>query len=428
MGKESSLRGQREFQENLQKPQEEKGLWGDTFSLSQKSRIGIYVHIPFCPHICPYCNFVKTSQFKKSDVLSYLKESLSCLEKLMAQVPSDITHATVYFGGGTPGLFLGDFYLPLINCIKNRFIIEEMTLETNPFTNSKKNFESYKAVGFDRVTIGAQSLCDDTLKVLGRKHTKSDVLKTIEDAKNTGFEKIQLDVIYGIRKDIRKISLEEELSLLLNQGATGISTYSLTIEKETLFAKQPDLISEENAVEEYFIISRVLKEKGLTHFETSNYSYTPLLHNNVYWYGLPYLGVGTGAHGLLPPQEDHPYGRRYFIGQPTPLFRALGDYQFDFEKSDDFAIHFESERTKQNYIEEVMLTSLRTITGPSKKWLFKNLSEQNRAILRDFRLKNEKFFNQNCAEAFSFNTEGRLIGDKLSFDLLSQFYDLDSFI
>ena len=139
MRKESSLRGQREFQENLQKPQEEKGLWGDTFSLSQKSRIGIYVHIPFCPHICPYCNFVKTSQFKKSDVLSYLKESLSCLEKLMAQVPSDITHATVYFGGGTPGLFLGDFYLPLINCIKNRFIIEEMTLETNPFTNSPTN-------------------------------------------------------------------------------------------------------------------------------------------------------------------------------------------------------------------------------------------------------------------------------------------------
>jgi oxygen-independent coproporphyrinogen-3 oxidase len=123
-----------------------------------ESRLGIYVHVPFCPHICPYCDFVKTAKFSRADVSAYFSQLIVQFDVLCTQVPDDITTVTVYLGGGTPSLFPAAYYQPLIQKISSRFRIEEFTVETNPFTNSNKAFSEWTALGATRMTLGAQSL------------------------------------------------------------------------------------------------------------------------------------------------------------------------------------------------------------------------------------------------------------------------------
>lgn len=344
--------------------------------LNQQSSLGFYFHIPFCPHICPYCDFTKTSQFQKKDVDVYFQELGSQLEYFINLLftHNNVTkgdNITVYFGGGTPGLFKAKFYLPMLNKLRENFILEEVTIETNPYTNYEKNFLEYKNAGFNRITLGAQSICPNTLKNLGRKHTPQDVLKNIAWAKQAGIENIQVDLIYGLKKEIRTLNIENEIQALYDAGATGISAYFLTLEKRTLFANT-NLVDDENGVEEYLKILNKCKELGFKQIETSNFSKYEAKHNNLYWYGLPYIGVGTGAHGLLPASSDCPYGIRYKIGDNIKTSSPGNDiliYSEDKNCKNNFQIMYEKPRTKEEYIEENIFTLLRTPTGISADWL-----------------------------------------------------------
>jgi oxygen-independent coproporphyrinogen-3 oxidase len=351
----------------------------------QKSQIGFYFHIPFCPHICPYCDFTKTSKFQKKDVLIYFKELedqldyfLGILKRMdLATAPMEgpqddsPNYATVYFGGGTPGLFKAEFYKPLLDKLKQYFILEEVTLETNPYTNYEKNFLDYRSVGFDRLTLGAQSLCPKTLISLGRKHTPQDVLNNLEWAKIAGFEQIQVDLIYGLKKGLRTLNIEQEVAILHAAGASGISGYFLTLEKRTLFANS-NLADEENGVEEYAKLLEKCSSLGLRQIETSNFSKQEAKHNNLYWYGLPYIGIGTGAHGLLPSTDKHPYGIRYKIGSDAQSSEPGNDiliYRENKACKDNFQIIYDTPRTRQDYLEENIFTLLRTPTGIDLNWL-----------------------------------------------------------
>ncbi|BBH52156.1 coproporphyrinogen-III oxidase family protein [Fluviispira sanaruensis] len=342
----------------------------------QKSRIGIYLHIPFCPHICPYCDFVKTSKFTKKDVNAFFSELSAQLDFFLEKIPhsQNKEYATVYFGGGTPGLFDAFYYEPLLDKIRDRYFIEETTLETNPLTNIKRRFSDYLSVGFDRITLGAQSLCPETLKILGRKHKRDTVLNNIEWARTAGFDNIQVDLIYGLKKEIRTINVADEIQELNDAGASGVSAYALSIEKRTLFANK-DFACDENAASEYLLILNKCKSLGFKQLETSNFSKKETFHNNIYWYGLPYLGIGTGAHGLLPPSEEHPFGIRYRIGEEKIKSYAPGNDELIFSQQEhrmkNFSIHSEPLRTKQEYLEEMIFTLLRTPNGISLSWLEK---------------------------------------------------------
>ena len=343
----------------------------------QKSKIGFYFHIPFCPHICPYCDFTKTKQFQKKDIDIYFEQLEIQLDfflsKLENSSTSDKPFATAYFGGGTPGLFKSHFYKPLLEKLKIFYSLEEITLETNPYTNYEKNFSDYKNAGFTRLTLGAQSLCPQTLKTLGRKHTPQDVLKNLHWAKNAGFDNIQVDLIYGLKKDLRTIHVEDEIRTLKENGATGISAYFLTLEKRTLFANS-NLVDEDNGVEEYFKTLEQCKLLGFKQLETSNFSQFPAIHNNLYWYGHPYIGIGTGAHGLLPSTKENPYGLRYKIGQPVES-HAPGDDILIFKDSEkckkNFEIIYDEPRTLKEFIQENIFTLLRTPEGLNLPWLEK---------------------------------------------------------
>lgn len=330
--------------------------------LSQKSRIGFYFHIPFCPHVCPYCDFVKTSRFSKNDVDAYFVELKNQTTEFLKLLPHEQTHATVYFGGGTPGLFDAKFYAPLIELIANRITIEECTIETNPFTNSAKKIADYKKIGFDRMTLGAQSLCEKTLKVLGRKHTRDDVLRNVNEALSAGISQLQVDLIYGLKPGLRSHTLASEIETVVRQGATGISAYALAIEKRTLFANT-DWANDDSAADEYVQLYETCAAFGLKQIETSNFSKYEARHNNIYWYGLPYFGVGTGAHGLLPSTSQHPYGQRYSIGKIDSELAPGDDNLKDLTTAQRFVITYEEPRTKQQFIDELVFTTLRTPLG-----------------------------------------------------------------
>jgi oxygen-independent coproporphyrinogen-3 oxidase len=394
---------------------------------SSQKWLGFYFHIPFCPHICPYCDFIKTSRFSKKDItifFSKLEEQLHYFLNILKERNSDFcqgdTHATIYFGGGTPGLFSSEYYGDLIATIKQNFILKEVTLETNPFSNRIKNFEGYRKVGFDRVTLGAQSLCEKTLKHLGRKHTPSQILENIQELKQSGFENIQVDLIYGLQKEIRTTKIEDEIQLLADAGASGISTYALSIENRTEFAKFTHFADEENAVQEYASILNKCQEIGFEQIETSNFSKFEARHNHIYWHGHPYIGIGTGAHGLMPPTEENPYGIRYKVGNPQKTLGKANDflvYEDPDECKKNFMLHYEKSRSKEEYTEEMIFTLLRTKKGIPLDWIsgvFYTLLENpkiKRAIVEQKIVCDGRFIALSAAE--------KIRGDAWALDFIS---------
>lgn len=354
----------------------------DDFPLSQQARIGFYIHVPFCPHICPYCDFVKTSRFSRKDVDRFFAQCLVQLDQAITSLPSTFTHCTVYFGGGTPGLFPAERYAPFIEKIGARCVIEEATIETNPFTNAQKLFEGYSKIGLNRITLGAQSLCDRTLARLGRKHSRTDILSNIDWARQAGFAQVQVDLIYGLVKGIRSLSLEEEVKQLIAAGATGISGYALTIEERTLF-KNLKIADDNAAADDYPLLHEVCcKTLGMTQLETSNFSFFPARHNNIYWHGLPYVGIGTGAHGLTWATKEAPFGQRYRVG-PIPTERAPGDdfLAFGTHAKSLFELSLEQPRTHTQYCDESIFTLLRTPMGIPRRWLLEQFGPAKVALL-----------------------------------------------
>ncbi|WP_161998107.1 coproporphyrinogen-III oxidase family protein [Silvanigrella paludirubra] len=395
--------------------------------LSQKATIGFYFHIPFCPHICPYCDFIKTSKFTKKDIIEYFNELKIQLKFFIDNIPEyHNKHITVYFGGGTPGLFEASYYKELFDILNSFFYIEEATLETNPLTNLERRFEDYLNVGFNRITLGAQSLCSNALKILGRKHTPENILNNIKWAKNAGFKNIQVDLIYGLKNGVRTISVKDEIESLYEAGSSGISAYALTIEKRTLFAKT-DFANDDIAVQEYYEILSKCKSIGFQQHETSNFSSLDTKHNNIYWYGMPYIGIGTGSHGLLPSTKEYPYGIRYKIGEESEASYAPGNDKLIFsdknERMKNFSIHYETPRSKQDYISEMIFTLLRTPNGIPLDWLklysgnndilniLLNNSKINRAIHEGKILFSER--------SISLSPEEKIRGDSWVADFIS---------
>jgi oxygen-independent coproporphyrinogen-3 oxidase len=342
---------------------------GADVSSKQRSRLGIYVHVPFCTSVCTYCDFVKTGRFDRPAADAFFAGAETQLRKLLCEFPSDEKHCTLYFGGGTPGLFPAERFAPLIELVRSRFDIEECTIETNPWLSGFSRYNSLRQVGFSRLTIGVQSLCPNVLGLLGRKHTRFDALDAVSQARSSGFEQVQVDLIYGLRRGYRTISVADEIAEMVRAGATGVSSYALSLERRTkLFGT--DCACDDVASEEYAAIYNTCLSLGMRQIETSNFSFFEAKHNNVYWYGWPYLSVGTGAHGLLPASPQYPFGRRYSVGENIRE-QASGDDFLPFVRDSErlFRILWEEERTEKHVFDEGVFTLLRTPEGVEWRWL-----------------------------------------------------------
>lgn len=259
--------------------------------------IGLYVHLPFCLRKCPYCGFFSEAG-RESVMEAYVKRIL----KEAVSYPS-MAVDTIYFGGGTPTLLPVSLLITLLDGIQKHFPCPngEITLEANPATITMDSLSRLYEAGFNRLSIGIQSLSDRTLQVLGRPYSAKDAVSIVYDAKKAGFQNISGDIIYAT-PDETEAELAETLKGICDLPLTHISAYSLSIEPGTPFSKQelnlPDEDMERNM---YWQVADTLSANGFHHYEISNFAREGFsaIHNTLYWKGASYIGLGAGAHSFF---------------------------------------------------------------------------------------------------------------------------------
>ena len=272
----------------------------------QDSGISLYVHVPFCQTKCPYCDF-NTYQGIEGLMSPYLEALVAELTAWGTALGGPPVN-TVFFGGGTPS-YLPDRALGEILYAAGRaFTIRanaEITAEANPGDLTPDKAARLRAQGVNRLSIGVQSLDNDLLKLLGRRHDADEAIAAYRTVRETGFDNVNLDLIYGLPNQSLG-QWQDTLQRLADLEPAHISLYCLTVEEGTPLHRwvergqvpQPDA---DLSADMYHYARKLLGEQGYHHYEISNWSKPGLAsqHNLAYWRNLPYLGVGPGAHSCL---------------------------------------------------------------------------------------------------------------------------------
>lgn len=267
---------------------------------------GIYVHIPFCVKKCKYCDFnsFKMNLCDKKIYLDDLKKEIETYSKEFEKKEID----TIFFGGGTPSILNCEEIKDLMDCIKNSFNISEcaeITIECNPGTIDRKKLEVMKNSGINRLSIGLQAVQNKHLNYVGRIHTYEEFERNFKEARDVGFDNINIDLMYALPNQTKE-EWQESLEKVVKLNPEHISAYSLILEEGTeLFdmyeRKEFKLMDEDSDIEMYEYTIKYLKENGYSQYEISNYSKEgrECKHNIIYWKCENYIGLGAGAAGYL---------------------------------------------------------------------------------------------------------------------------------
>lgn len=277
--------------------------------LPRRAPMGIYIHIPFCSHICPYCDFT-TYAGKESLIPRYVDALVADLEHQATTVP-DREIVSVFIGGGTPSLLNGDQMRRIIAaCRANYSLLHqcEVSVETNPNSLTAELLTTWREAGVNRLSVGAQTMDRRGLRRLGRHHEPDDTLTALRNAHAADFDRISVDAIFGWPGQSLDI-WRNDLDTLLGCPAppNHLSLYSLIVEPGTPFAdaqtrgilQMPD---DDTTADMYEVAVELLADAGWTHYEIANWSQQPddySRHNALYWQHGDYLGVGAGAHGHI---------------------------------------------------------------------------------------------------------------------------------
>jgi oxygen-independent coproporphyrinogen-3 oxidase len=260
----------------------------------------LYIHIPFCKRKCKYCSFISFDSHI-NDIPAYI----GALKKELELRSGDCRIDSVYFGGGTPSLLSLEQLSGILDTAGKYFQIAddaEISMEANPGTIDTKYLSAIKGASVNRLSIGVQSFNDDELCMLGRIHSSEDAVKAIKDARTSGFDNLNIDLIYGLPGQTVD-DWKENLLKALEIDPEHISLYALTLEPdEALFkeieAGQLHEISADTAASQYELAEELLQRYGYVHYEISNWAKPGMecRHNLVYWQGGEYLGAGVAAH------------------------------------------------------------------------------------------------------------------------------------
>lgn len=257
----------------------------------------IYIHIPFCSHICSYCDFPKMLYDHK-----FCLKYLDALEREIKERYLGEEVVSLYIGGGTPtSLSEKEFerLLQITRLFKKSSSVE-FTVESNVEGLSNEKIRLIKKYGVNRVSLGVQSFHDDTLKILGRNHDVKMVREVVSSLKKAGIFNISIDYIYGVSDCLKEV--EEDIETFLALDVPHFSAYSLIIEENTLFSIQKrKYIDEEKEYQMYQMIEKILIKNHYQHYEISNYGKKGYfsLHNLNYWNNGCYYGFGLGAVSYL---------------------------------------------------------------------------------------------------------------------------------
>lgn len=275
--------------------------------------LSLYIHMPWCVRKCPYCDF--NSHAVPDGKLSLDLEQ-EYLQALVEDFKTQLDFAqgreihSVFIGGGTPSLISAKGYQWLFTQLKALLPFEagcEITLEANPGTVEHDPFAGYLAAGINRLSIGVQSFNTDQLKKLGRIHSNDDAISAIQHAREAGFERVNVDLMHGLPEQTVEQALLD-LKLAVENGATHVSWYQLTIEPNTVFFRTQPILPVDDVLEEIQEQGEAyLTAQGFVNYEVSAWrKEKPSAHNLNYWQFGDYLAIGAGAHGKVT-QPDGVY-------------------------------------------------------------------------------------------------------------------------
>ena len=272
--------------------------------------LSLYIHMPWCVRKCPYCDF--NSHAVPDGKLSLDLEQ-EYLQALVEDFKTQIDFAqgrkihSVFIGGGTPSLISAKGYEWLFTELKALLPFEEaceITLEANPGTVEHDPFTGYLNAGINRLSIGVQSFNTDHLQKLGRIHSNDDAISAIKNAKEAGFERVNVDLMHGLPEQTLEQALLD-LKLAVESGATHVSWYQLTIEPNTVFFRTQPILPVDDVLEDIQEQGEAyLKAQGFINYEVSAWrKEKPSAHNLNYWQFGDYLAIGAGAHGKVTQKD-----------------------------------------------------------------------------------------------------------------------------
>ena len=321
------------------------------------TRIGLYIHIPFCRQKCLYCDFYSV-QYSENLTGLYISVILKQLQGLSQDFSS------IYIGGGTPSILSLDLSDKLLSGLK-KFIKPdiEFVIEVNPESMDSKKLKLFLDKGVNRISIGVQSFDDKKLKALGRVHNAKQAAQAIELSKKSGFKNVSIDMIFGASGENLK-AWQDELKKAAEFDIQHISCYSLSYEKSTpLFRmrekKEIAPIDDEVMAEMYRYTMSYLPDNGFNHYEVSSFSKPGFecRHNLNYWDNNPYVGLGPSAVS-------------YIDGTRSENVRNVERYIDRYKKGIDLSISIEK-LSPIKKAKETASVKIRTREGIDYDW-FKN--------------------------------------------------------
>lgn len=266
--------------------------------------IAVYVHIPFCPSKCGYCDF--NSYAMSGDIVPRTAKAIR--DEVLNSPHRGRPASTVFFGGGTPTFLPPDLLLPILEAV---FEVHpplggaEVTSEANPGTVDADKFRAMRGAGFNRLSLGAQSFVDDELIRLERVHKASEIDRAVRLAREAGFDNLNLDLMFALPGQSRFV-WERNLDRAIRLEPEHLSLYCLTLEENTKFYKRHlkgllVLPEEDEQAEMYDLACRMAEEAGYRQYEISNFANREreCRHNLAYWRCREYAGYGPGAVGRV---------------------------------------------------------------------------------------------------------------------------------
>ena len=266
--------------------------------------LGLYVHVPYCVKKCNYCDFCSLPNGRRDVPDEYVNSLCKEITSYSSGVKRRLD--TIYFGGGTPSLLSVAQLQKIVCCIRDTFEISEtaeITFEANPGTINEEKMYGFKTLGFNRVSLGLQSIHEKEMKKLGRIHDYEDFLSSFKLLREAGFDNINVDLMYGIPYQTRD-SFERTLRTVVALSPEHISSYGLILEEGTpLFSEKDGLPfpTQDEECDMYDLCCEILGASGYEHYEISNYAKAGKRsrHNMLYWNLSEYIGVGAAAHSYI---------------------------------------------------------------------------------------------------------------------------------
>lgn len=374
---------------------------------SSNSSSAIYIHIPFCEHICYYCDFNKV--FLEGQPVDEYVNLLIKEMKLTANKTGVVPVDTVFVGGGTPTTLNESQIAKLCTAVQEIFSLKEgaeFSFEANPGDLSISKLQTMKDYGVNRISMGVQSFNNELLKKIGRIHTVKDVYQSVENMHAVGFENVSIDLIFSLPGQT-EADFKDTLNQALALDLPHYSAYSLIIEPKTIFYNLMQkgklfLPGQDAEANMYDLLLNEMEKHGRKQYEISNFAKEGFQskHNITYWSNEHYYGFGAGAHGYIGNTRYSNFG---------PIKKYMEPLQ-----ENKLPIFQQKELTLKEKMEEEMFLGLRKVRGVDKMAFYQKFGQDLETIFpKAIQKTMEKGWLENNRENVALTRNGRFLGNNV---------------